>query len=278
MNGQIVPAKQATVSVNDLGLLRGYGIFDFFLFEQYYPYFFDDYINRFFQSADIVGLEIPYKKPVLKEQVLELIRQNEASEGGIRLLLTGGESVDGITLGAPQLCILQYPRPGYPSTAYSEGVRLITHNYQRHLAKAKSTDYLMAMYLRKPMQEAGAIDILYHQNGLISEAARSNVIFIDQEDRMIIPEAKTLAGVTLKNLRQASELFYEQHVRPVYLEELTAFKEAFLCSTIKGVMPIVQIDQQQIGNGQAGQHKGKLSDLFLEYRRQQHRETISLLT
>ena len=51
INGTIVKMDRASIPINDVGLLRGYGMFDYFIFEKQFPFFFDDYLDRFYNSV-----------------------------------------------------------------------------------------------------------------------------------------------------------------------------------------------------------------------------------
>ena len=137
INGQMVPTDQAIMGINDLAILRGYGIFDYFRFHRKCPLFFEDYLDRFLKSAKLMHLDLPVSRTVFKTQILELIEANGRQDGAIRLLMTGGYSADGYTPARPNLLILQYDPPTYPQDMYTEGVKLITHSYQRNFQKLR---------------------------------------------------------------------------------------------------------------------------------------------
>ena len=111
LNGEIVPAETASLKVTDLAILRGYAMFDYFLFESRQPYFFDDYLDRFENSAKRLGLEVPISRENLKSQIFRLIETNGIDKGAIRLVLTGGYADDGYTPKNPNFVILQHAFP-----------------------------------------------------------------------------------------------------------------------------------------------------------------------
>ena len=90
LNGHLTKSEEANLNLNDLAIIRGYGVFDFFLFKQKTPLFIEDYLNRFHNSAQLLGLLIPFSRGQMKEKIQKLIEANGEKEGGIRLLLTGG--------------------------------------------------------------------------------------------------------------------------------------------------------------------------------------------
>ena len=89
-NGEMIPQAEARLGLMDLAVIRGYGIFDYFVFENYQPRFLEDYLNRFYRSAAFLDMTMPIDKAAFAEAVLALIRKNGQPTGGIRLLLTGG--------------------------------------------------------------------------------------------------------------------------------------------------------------------------------------------
>ena len=102
---------------------------------------------------------------------------------------------------------------------------------------------------------------MYHNGLHISEAVRSNFFIIDQEDTIVTTDQDILFGITRKQLLQVAQNFYKIEVRPISLTELYTAKEAFLTSSTKGVLPVVQIDDLVIGGGKPGpitQHLGVL--------------------
>ncbi len=72
-NGQITASSEVKLSVSDLSILRGYGIFDYYLVRQKTVMFLDDYLNRFYGSAQILGLTIPVTKDEMARQIYALI-------------------------------------------------------------------------------------------------------------------------------------------------------------------------------------------------------------
>src|SRR5436190_16389870 len=95
INGQLVSAEDAKITVNDLAIQRGYGIFDFFKLVNGRPVFLEDHLERFMFSATAMRLEAGINREILTEQIYSLQKQNELPESGIRLTLTGGPATDG---------------------------------------------------------------------------------------------------------------------------------------------------------------------------------------
>lgn len=263
INGHLVPTEEAALKVNDLAILRGYGIFDYFLVREGVPMFLDDYVSRFFNSAQLMHLEIPFSASTLKDLIHELVETNGVPEAGIRLVLTGGYAEDGYTPINPNVLILEHPLPNIPSNDI--GVKILAHDYQRELPEAKTINYLTGIRLAGEMKAKGAVEILYHHNGIIREAVRSNFFLITEDHHIITAASEVLRGITRKNVLTVAKNHFTVEERDVLLEELATAKEAFITSTIKGVLPVIQIGEQVIGDGKVGTVTRQLGTLLEEY-------------
>lgn len=263
-NDTLVSSQEATLRMNDLGLLRGYGIFDFFLFRDRQPVFLNDYLDRFYHSAAFLRLAIGLNRDELSEAVQAVIRKNEAADGGIRLLLTGGYTEDGYSPGTGNLAILQHP---YPQAARqpARGCHLMTYEHQRELPQVKSTNYLTGIYVQPLLQQCGADFVLYHQGGTISESDRSNFFLVDSNGTLRTPDTGILAGITRgKILELAQELEIPTKRSPLTLADLSTASEAFLTSSTKGVLPVLQVDGAPVGKGRTGPVTRTLRKAFRE--------------
>jgi D-alanine transaminase/branched-chain amino acid aminotransferase len=243
INKQFVPIEKAGVSVTDLLVQRGYGIFDYLRVANNKPLFLEDHLERFYNSANIMRLQVKETKEEILAKVYELIKMNNLAYSGIRLLIGGGDSADGYTIFEPSLMIVQQPIPTPPDTMNLAGIKLVTKDYQRQLARVKTTDYLMAIHLQPWMKEQGADDILYFSNGIVRECPRSN-FFMVKNGTIITAANNMLLGITRKNiLKIASENNIPVEERDFTIDELKTADEAFITSSTKRVTAVKQIDE-----------------------------------
>lgn len=267
INGNIVPAEEASLGVMDLAILRGYGVFDYFLFQQGRPLFFNDYINRFEHSIGQAGLTLPITRTELMRRIMHVITANGTETGAIRLVLTGGYASDSFTPGtAPNLLILKHDMPTYPESWFELGQKLILHEFEREIPAAKTINYVTGIRAIPKIKAANAYDVLYHDGKYIAEAARSNFFLITHDDVLVTAAADILKGITRNNILKLAlqnNISFEE--RKVTLEELKTSKEAFICSTTKGALPIVQIDDMKVGNGKVGAMTKKIRQLLATY-------------
>lgn len=266
INGQQTPVENAYLHVSDLSILRGYGIFDYFLARKGHPLFLDDYLNRFYRSAQELYLEIPFDKATLRQHIYALLAANEVQEAGIRLVLTGGYSPDGYTPVSPNLLIMMYDLPASAWEFSAQGIKIITHPFQRELPEVKTINYSTGIRMLKTIKERGASDLIYVDKGeWIRESARSNFFLVLKDDRIVTADEKILWGITRRQVIDAArEAGYTVEERPIHVSELAEAREAFFTSTIKGVMAIGQVDELVLGDGNIGKVTKVLQDLFVE--------------
>lgn len=248
LNESFVPASSASVSVKDLGLQRGYAVFDFVRLIGDSPLFLDDHLDRFYNSAETLRLNVPYQREALKHIVTELIRRNDAPNSGIKLTLTGGNSEDGVTPGYPNFFLSQHSFSTPTEAKIAKGIRLMTVNHQRQLPHVKTIDYLMAVYTAPLLIDAGADEMLYHNNGVISESPRSNFFAVFPGELIVTPKANVLHGITRKKVIEMASAQFQIEERALTLDELQHAEEAFITSTSKQILPVHSVDDKIFGS------------------------------
>lgn len=254
MNDRFVEEENTCVHFKDLSFQRGYGIFDFFRLIGNEPLFLDDHLERFFFSAREMRLAVPFERTELKNIIFELIRKNNLPNSGIRLSLTGGQSEDDFNIGKPNFLVSQHLFTVPTEEKIQKGIKLFTHTHQRQLLQIKTIDYLMAVWLQPKRIENGADDILYCQNGVISECPRNNIFFVTAENKIVTPSENVLAGITRKKILELANRDFEVEERRVLTEEISSAKEAFITSTTKRVLPVAQIDNYTFQERKVSQH------------------------
>ncbi|MFO7613147.1 MAG: aminotransferase class IV [Bacteroidales bacterium] len=267
INNRFLSYADAKVHISDLGLQRGYGIFDYFLEMDGKVPFLDDYLDRFYRSGVLTGLDVPLGREMLKEKIFWLLGQNGFRNSGIKLVLTGGYSEDLYTPPAsPNFMILNLPVTHQPGE-FSEGVKLILLDYVRYMPEVKTTFYFPSIALFPRMKEAGAIEVLYHHSGLISETTRAN-IFLVKNGVLATPGAGILKGITRKHVLSVANDLLPVEEREVRLEELWESDEVFITGTSKHLIPVVEIEGRQIGDGRPGEWtkviSGKFEDFYMQ--------------
>lgn len=245
---QIVFTPSASLHPMDIGLIRGYAIFDFFRTVRFRPLFLDAYLDRFVASAKSMHLPLAQDRRELESIIFTLIKKNELEQGGIRMVLTGGISDNHFSPTTGSLFIFCEELKMPAAEKYEQGVKLLSEEYVRPLPEIKTTNYTLPVWLSAGWKEQAAEDLIYHFNGVISESSRSN-IFMVKNGEIATPKSNILLGVTRKNVLSLVEQAQE---RDISLTELLNADEVFMTSTTKRILPVTQIDGTLIKNGRPG--------------------------
>ncbi len=242
-NRELQDLSSSFIPINDLAVLRGYGLFDFFRLSGGVPLFIEDHLDRFYRSAELARLPLMITKTELKAKILELIQINQMPVSGIRMVLTGGTGAGAYAIGQPNMIITQEPF-NFPAEAmYQNGVKLITHEYLRDIPQVKTINYMMGIWLQPKIQEAKAFDVLYHYRGNVHELTRSNIFVVNDQQQIMTPKDEVLSGVTRKHLLVGLSQEYEVKEGAITLENLRNASEVFITGTTKKVLPVCQIDE-----------------------------------
>jgi branched-subunit amino acid aminotransferase/4-amino-4-deoxychorismate lyase len=134
--------------------------------------------------------------------------------------------------------------------------------YHRTIPTAKTINYIMGVYMLPDMLAAGAEDVLFHFGGLVYETTRANFFIVKEDDTIVTAGTGILAGVTRKKTLEVARRHYRVEERELSVEEMKSAREAFITSSTKNIMPVVQVDEDRIGNGKPGRVTQHLMDLL----------------
>jgi len=253
IDGSFVPVEEAVIPVDDLAVLRGFGVFDLVRTYNGKPFFLKEHLERLHHSAAEIGLHVPWSHNELNGIVLETLAKNNYPESNIRIVVTGGSSPDFTTpQNKPRLLVLVSPLPKLPETWYTDGVKLTTRVTDRFKPGVKSINYIPATVALEEARRKCAIEALYlDRKGYVLEGTTSN-IFIFKENTLITPGRDILSGITRKVVLDVAGAHFEVQIRDISRQELLGADEVFITGTNKGVVPVVQVDDVHIGSGRPG--------------------------
>jgi branched-chain amino acid aminotransferase len=263
INGEFVPLTEAALSVQDLAILRGYGVFDFLRTYNGKPFRLRAHLDRLAQSARLIDLDLPGPLSELEAIILETYRRNALAEANIRIVVTGGLSADSLTpVAKPTLLVLITPAHQYPSSCYETGVKVITVEVERYIPQAKTINYIPALMALKKARQVGAIEALYvNRRQQILEGTTTN-FFVFQADRLITPGDDILPGITRNVVLELARSHFEVIERPLLVNQIAEFDEAFITASNKEIMPVCTVNQHRIGNGVPGHRTRLLMEIF----------------
>ncbi len=260
-----VHPQAVTLPINDMAILRGYSVFEALRTYDRRPFHLDEHLRRLFRSAELIEFDIPYSYNQIAMAIRSTIELNVYKHAALRILVTGGESEDGITpSGLPELVVMITPLGERDMERFARGIRVITTRLQRDAPEAKTTNYMAAVRALKEAARRDASDALFvNEQGHVLEATRSN-FFIFRDDTLVTPRDGVLYGVTRNVVLELARERFSIEERPILLDELAQASEAFITSSSKEITPVVQIDDLRISDGKPGPRTYELEQRFIE--------------
>jgi branched-chain amino acid aminotransferase len=262
--GAFLPREEVFLPVTDLSIQRGIGVFDSLRTYGKKPFALTEHLQRFIDSAEASGFRGLSSWEEMDGIVREGVRRMD-EDVLVRLYCTGGDVNRHGLFPEPRLFILfeSIAPKLFPASCYSEGVALFSMDCPRPNPLIKSIDYMLPYVAKGGRTEY--LEGLYAPGGIIGEGTSSS-FFIGLQGKLITaPEGEVLAGVTRKFVlelaRQAGVTVEERAPR---MEELGLAEEAFISSTLKEIMPVVQVDSQKVGSGRPGALTQHLRRLYLQ--------------
>ncbi len=264
INGEFLNAENATISVYDHGLLHGDGIFEGIRAYDGVVFQLNEHINRLYQSARSLYLNIPVNKKDMINLVLEVLRRNNLNNAYVRLVVTRGVGVLGIdprTCRRPSIIIIAESSPAvYEKGIADRGLRAKIVSVRRDAVDAtsheiKSLNYVNSVMARIEATLSGADEaVLLDPQGFVCESPICN-LFTVNGNRLTTPSVASgiLHGITRAKIMGIGDdmglIVEERNITPY---ELINSDEVFLTGTHAEIAPIVMINDITIGNGTIG--------------------------
>ncbi len=279
VDGRFVPKSEAVVSVFDHGFLYGDGVFEGIRAYNGVVFRLKEHIERLYESAHTIMLEIPLSKDEMEGAVLETLRRNALRDAYIRLIVTRGVGDLGldprkcsrastiIIAGTITLCSREVLEKGIK--AQITWVRRDAVDGTSH--EVKSLNYLNSILAKLEANNVGADEaIILTPQGYICEGTAEN-IFIVEEGVIVTPPSYTgaLPGITQAAvLELAGRMGIRVDCRPISPHELFNADEAFLTGTAAEIIPVSTVNGRTIGSGRPGPVTMRLRESFSEFVRE----------
>lgn len=278
IDGQFFPESEAKISVFDHGLLYGDGIFEGIRFYNGRVFRLEEHLDRLWDSARSICLEIPMSKEEMKEALLETIRRNGMQDGYIRQIVTrgvGNLGLNPLQCKRPSVIIITATIALYPEEMYRNGLTVVTCATRRTSAAAlnpavKSLNYLNNVMARIEANLAGADEaLMLNEAGNVAECTADNV-FIIKKGHIFTPPitAGALRGITRSVAFDAAvELGFPTKEADITRHDVFTADECFLTGTAAEVIPVIKTDGRVIGTGKPGPITGRIMARFRELTR-----------
>lgn len=267
LDGKFVQEDDACLSVKDITVLRGYGVFDFLITYNKRPFHLKEHVARFENSANEIGLKMQHSNSQICDIVLETLHRNSHhTESNIRMVYTGGISPDGVTpQGNGILMVMVTPKLELPDWWYTDGAPVATVMMERFIPTSKSTNYLNAVFAQQTAKKQGAIEAIYvDRKNRVLEGTTTNIFGL-KGSTLVTPPDGILPGITRGVVLKLVEDKHDVELRHIDKEELTAFDEMFISASNKEIVPVIKIDDMVVGNGRPGRQTMAIMRLFREY-------------
>ncbi len=275
INGKYFPKEEAKVSVFDHGYLYGDGVFEGIRAYNSRVFKLDEHLERLYDSARSIMLEIPLCIEEMKEATLKTLRKNELRDAYIRLIVSRGEGDLGLD---PRKCknasvvIIADKITLYPKEMYDNGLKLVTVPTRRNIPEAlnpmiKSMNYLNNILAKIEATRAGTEEaIMLNKDGFVAECTGDN-IFLIKDGVLHTPPTHigALKGITRDTVMDlAMDMGIETNETVFTRYHIYTADEVFLTGTAAEVIPVVEVDSRNIGHGKPGKFTAKLIDAFRE--------------
>ncbi|RLD18058.1 MAG: branched-chain amino acid aminotransferase [Caldiserica bacterium] len=264
LNGKIVKRSEAVISVFDHGLLYGDGVFEGIRAYNGRVFRLDKHIERLYNSAKAIMLEIPLSKKEMKEAIIQTLKANKLKDAYIRVVVTRGEGdlgLDPRKCPNPNIFIITDKIVLYPKEFYENGLKIVTASTRRNIPEAidpriKSLNYLNNILAKIEANLKGVPEaLMLNREGYVAECTGDN-IFIVRDGRILTPPfyVGVLRGITRETVIEIAVKILKMEVveTPFTLFHLYTSEECFLTGTAAEVIPVTEVDGRKIGDGKVG--------------------------
>ena len=271
IDGKYLNYEDSKIHVNDRGYHFGDAVYEVIVFNKNIFYDFDGHIQRLFKSLTSLEIKFSLSSSSLKIIINNLIRLNKANIGSIYIQVSRGvaernHSFHGLNI-KPILTIIVTKKSNIENNL--NGVKAITLNDNRWSRPDIKTTQLLPNVLAKTLANKNNAyeSIFIDDEGFVTEGSSSNIWVLNKENQLITRnlDGKILSGIT----RNSISLFAKKNNITVVEKKFTQIelynaKEVFLTSASSFIMPIVQIDDQNINQGLVGNISLELRKLYFD--------------
>lgn len=264
INGKFYEKKDAKISVFDHGFLYGDGVFEGIRSYSRIVFKLKEHIDRLYESAQSICLEIPATKERLTKAVCDTLTVNKLDNAYIRLIVSRGEGDLGLDprkcRGNATIVIITDKIALYPEKLYEEGLAIITVPTIRNLPEALNPQIKSLNYLNNILAKIEAVNCGYEEAimldslGYVAECTGDNIFIVKRNELYTPPQCMgTLRGITRDTILEiASKKGIPVHEHVITRHEVYIADECFLTGTAAEIIPVVKVDGRSIGIGRPG--------------------------
>jgi branched-chain amino acid aminotransferase len=272
INGEFYPEEEAKISVFDHGFFYGDGVFEGIRAYNGRIFRFDEHIDRLYDSAKAILLEIPMTKDEMKKAIIECLRRNGLRDAYIRPIVTRGVGdlgLDPRKCKKPTVIIITREWGKMYGDLYERGLHAVSVGVRRIspaalVVNVKSLNYLNNILGKIEANVKGADEAIFlDDNGYICEGSGDNIFVVKKGKIYTPPALLSLRGITREVVFELCErLGYDLKEQNISLFDLYTADEVFVTGTAAEIAPVTKIDGRVIGNGKVGAITKRLMEEF----------------
>lgn len=275
MNGEFVKKEDAKISVYDHGFLYGDGVFEGIRSYNGNVFRLEEHLERLYDSAKSVMLEIPHTFEEMTQLVVETLRQNKLKDAYIRLVVSrgvGNLGLDPFSCAEPNVIVIAEPLSLFPKALYDSGIEIVSVASRRSRSdvlspKVKSLNYMNNILVKIEASLAGVSEaLMLNDQGYVAEGSADN-IFIVRKNKLLTPPGYVgaLEGITRNAIMEvAAEKGYQMEEGVFTRHDVYVADEVFLTGTAAEVIAVIKVDGRVIGDGTPGPVTNDLLEAFRE--------------
>ncbi len=276
LNGILVPPEDAKVSIFDRAFLYGDSVYEVVRTYEGVPFLLEAHLERLESSARRIGMRLPVPLETFAQEVADAQAARAGRDSYIRIVSTRGSGRLGLDPGLaenPVRMVIAMDLNPPAASVYEAGAKIALVSVRRNLQnaidpQAKTGNYLNSVMALAEAKEKGAHEaVMLDHRDYVTEGASSN-IFAVLGDTLLTPplEVGILEGLTRSSVISAC-LKDGMRVLELPLTEaaLKCADEVFITSSIREIVPIVQVDEERIGSGCPGPIYARVRRLFDAY-------------
>jgi len=275
---KFIPTSEVSLSISDnfLSVIRGYQVFTFLkTVNGGKPVFLDHHLDRVLSNAQTMNMIVKQSREEINDIINETLNHNnfDESECNLMILFAGTKATDtsGLISDSPvDLFVIITPIKICPEKYYQEGIAIGCFEDKRsNDGELKAPyNYFGGLKAQQALVQNGEYDeALYISNNKILEGTTFSFFAVGNDGKIITPKAdgKILRSVTrlaLLNIFKEQKIHAEE--TDMFIDSISSYKEAFIASSNRGVIPVRSIDRNMVNNGQVGDVTKRVMALYAE--------------
>ena len=277
MNGTVIPISQATIPVNDWGLVHSDITYDVVPVIDGAFFRFDEYLARFLSSMEDLLLDPGMSKRDIQAALHQMVSKSSLRYSYVAMVCSRGKpKIVGsrdprdcenhfFAWCVPYVYIIKPETVEQGATAWiaQNAYRIPENSVNPRVKNYHWGDFTQGIFEAKDKNYETVILLDY--DGNVTEGPGFNV-FAVKDKVLITPDRGVLAGVSRKTvLEMAAHLGINTSVRSLSVEEFLEADEVFLSSSGGGVIPIIRVNETIFGNGASGPISVQLNETYWKW-------------